>query len=277
MASNNWTNEQRYAALSLYFELEFGQFDHRNKKVIALSEVIGRSPSAISFKLGNFANLDPTLDRKGFSNVSKADRELIERFHRSPERVIEEMANAIQRFEVSSRKPRELGGGTSDLTLSGMHESPGTFDVSGRKTASRAEVTVRVGQKFFRDAVLTGYKNRCCVCGLSLTRMLEAAHIIDHSASEDEIHRLRPDNGLSLCRNHHRAFDCGYWTLRDDYRIEVDSRVHSLIKHDERIEDVLVSFDGKDIHQPFRYMPSKESIAWHRENRFAKIEPVLGK
>ncbi|MBC08469.1 HNH endonuclease [Thalassospira sp.] len=274
MAGKNWTDDQRYAALSLYFELEFGQFDQRNKKVIALSQVIGRSPSAVAFKLGNYANLDPTLDRKGFSNVSKADRELIERFHRSPERVVAEMARAIERCKLAASIDINRVG-ASDHNI-GMEEAAAAFDVSGRKTTATAEVTVRRGQSFFRDAVLTGYKNRCCVCGLSLTKMLEAAHIIDHSASDQEIHRLRPDNGLSLCRNHHRAFDCGCWTLDENYRVEIDHRMHSLVKHDQRVEEVLTCFDGKDIFQPFRYLPSKEYIAWHRENRFAQVEPVLG-
>ena len=275
MGSNNWTDDQRHAALSLYFELEFGQFDQRNKKVIALSEIINRSPSAIAFKLGNFANLDPTLNRKGFSNVSKADRELISRFHHSPDLVVSEMARVLERYDAQNAETLVFNAKQQQRYQ--MDDAVSSFDVAGRPTSREVRVKVRVGQQFFRDAVLTGYKTRCCVCGLALPRMLEAAHIIDHSASESQIHRLRPDNGLALCRNHHRAFDCGFWTLDSHFRIEVDPRMHDLTRYDENISTVITRFDGRDIIQPFRYLPSAESIEWHRENKFAKCEPEISR
>ena len=61
MARRDWTDEERYAVLKLYFELEFGQFHKGNRSVIALAGIIGRTPSAVAMKLGNFASLDPTL------------------------------------------------------------------------------------------------------------------------------------------------------------------------------------------------------------------------
>ncbi|MGJ9507539.1 HNH endonuclease [Actinotignum sp. GS-2025f] len=49
-------------------------------------------------------------------------------------------------------------------------------------------------------------RKTCEVCGMSRPEILEAAHIIPkHLDSSDS-----SDNGLLLCRNHHRAFDIGW-------------------------------------------------------------------
>lgn len=273
LVSKKWTDEERYAALKLYFELEFGQFHARNKNVIELAEVLGRTPGSIAMKLGNFASLDPTLDRGGLKNVSAADKALMARFHNQPARVIDEIERAVDRIEyqVSSQSSSVH---SHDLHR-GMRDQDIGFDISGRPTSVMRIREERLNQGFFRRAVLSGYHFQCCVCGLKFVRLLEAAHIKPHH--QDETFRLRPDNGLSLCRNHHKAFDEGYWTLGTNFDIELDPRLHKLARHDQAISDLLIAHDGQKIHQPFRYLPSKEVIDWHRENTFAKNEPVLGK
>ena len=57
----------------------------------------------------------------------------------------------------------------------------------------------------FRDKILRKFGNTCLVCGTQETTILEAAHIISVSdgGSDDA------ENGLCLCRNHHRLFDAG--------------------------------------------------------------------
>jgi len=36
----------------------------------------------------------------------------------------------------------------------------------------------RVGQSFFRRAVLSAYNNKCCITGLSIPQLLVASHIV---------------------------------------------------------------------------------------------------
>lgn len=272
MARRDWTDRERYAALKLYFELEFGQFHSKNRQIIELAEALGRTPSAVAMKLGNFASLDPTLHRAGLKGVSAADRELMLRFHNHPKRVVDEIECATDSLnlpdvEISQTvRPTEQRQGISDGAMS--------FDVSGRPTEVFRTRKERLNQGFFRRAVISGYRFQCCVCGGQLHRLLEASHIKPHK--EDETYRLRPDNGLSLCRNHHTAFDEGYWTLNHELRVEVDPQLEKLARHDPMIEAWFLRFAGEEIHKPFRYMPSLEAIDWHRENTFSKKVPAFG-
>lgn len=273
MATKKWTNEERYAALKLYFELEFGQFHSKNKNVIQLAEVLDRTPGSVAMKLCNFASLDPTLEREGLKNVSAADRELMSRFHNQPARVIDEIEKAIDR--IDSQFGQLSVANLADQRQYGFRDAGMEFNVSGRKTSALRVREERLNQGFFRRAVLSGYHFQCCVCKTKLVRLLEAAHIKPHN--EDETYRLRPDNGLALCRNHHKAFDEGYWTLGLDLTIEVDARLHRMAKYDSTIADQFLSHEGCKIIEPFRYLPSTEVIDWHRENTFAKLEPTFGR
>ena len=77
--------------------------------------------------------------------------------------------------------------------------------------------TQRIQQHFFRRAVLSSYRGRCCMSGLSESRLLIASPIV--SWSKDKESRLNPSNGLCLSALHDRAFDKGLLSLIDDWRI----------------------------------------------------------
>jgi putative restriction endonuclease len=72
----------------------------------------------------------------------------------------------------------------------------------------RAYITVtslrRVHQKGFRETVLKAYWNQYALCRLRHPELLDAAHIIGDKEDNGE-----PiiQNGLSLCKIHHSAFD----------------------------------------------------------------------
>jgi putative restriction endonuclease len=79
-----WTREQLLLALNLYHKIPFGQFDHRNFEVIKLAKLIGRTPSAVSRKLGNFASLDPYHQNrgvKGLGNAGKTTKDIWKEFY----------------------------------------------------------------------------------------------------------------------------------------------------------------------------------------------------
>ena len=87
---------------------------------------------------------------------------------------------------------------------------------------------------------------------------LEAAHIIARSAGGGS----HPSNGMALERNLHWAFDKGFFTVTDDYKIEV---------HPEAMKvPYLKSKNGLGILTPedSRSKPNKDSLKWHRENVF---------
>ena len=70
----------------------------------------------------------------------------------------------------------------------------------------------RPGQSKFRFDVLKRYGCQCAVCNIAVKELLEAAHIVakEFDGCDD------PRNGLVLCRNHHRAFDKGLFTINPD-------------------------------------------------------------
>src|SRR5215213_3365377 len=86
MATNHrlWTRDELIIAFNLYCKIPFGQIDARNSAVIALADVLGRTPASLAWKLANFARLDPALQSrgiKGASHGSKGEVEVWEEFN----------------------------------------------------------------------------------------------------------------------------------------------------------------------------------------------------
>jgi len=85
----------------------------------------------------------------------------------------------------------------------------------------------------FRNQVVEAYDGTCAVCGQRITDAnsgdyfeIEAAHIYPVSGVEvDDATEGGPDtikNGFALCRTHHWAFDNGWFTISDDYTINIE-------------------------------------------------------
>ncbi|MCT0198657.1 HNH endonuclease [Synechococcus sp. CS-1325] len=72
-----------------------------------------------------------------------------------------------------------------------------------------ARVTIAKRDHSFRDRVLRHHGLRCAVCSVSVTNLIEAAHVQPvKDGGSDNV-----SNGLPLCANHHIAFDCHLWTI----------------------------------------------------------------
>lgn len=80
-------------------------------------------------------------------------------------------------------------------------------------------IKARVGQRSFRNWVLSSYSYTCCITGIKQPELLIAAHIKPWSI--DEKNRMNPSNGLSLNALHDKAFEHGYFTIIPDYLIKV--------------------------------------------------------
>ena len=52
-----WSREQTLLAFQFYCETPFGQLHSRNKKLIELADLIGRTPGALAMKCVNIASL----------------------------------------------------------------------------------------------------------------------------------------------------------------------------------------------------------------------------
>jgi putative restriction endonuclease len=251
MTNNRWTSEQLKLAFYLYCQLPFGKLHNRNPEIIHLAGLIGRTPSALAMKLSNFASLDPAITstgRKGLEGASNLDREIWNEFHTGWEKLAVEC----------EMLRRNLGDETQLEDEAGELLVPEDYMGETRQVITEQ----RIKQNFFRRAVLSSYRGRCCMSGLSEPRLLIASHIVPWS--KDKANRLNPSNGLCLSAIHDRAFDKGLITLTDDFRVSA-----VLKRLDEPfVKEVLVPLDGKMIELPERFLPSVEFVTRHRANWF---------
>lgn len=258
MRNNRWSREQLKLAFHLYCQLPFGKLHSRNAEIMELAQLIGRTPSAVAMKLVNFASLDPAITstgRAGLGNAGSLDREIWEEFQANWEGLAVE-CNRLRTALV------ELQGQVPTLALD-PDEAIGLDDFTGE--TRRVVTEQRIKQHFFRRAVLSSYRGRCCMSGLSEPRLLIASHIVPWS--KDKANRLNPSNGLCLSAIHDKAFDKGLIALSDDFTVLVSTE----LKRSENafIQSVILPLDGRFIELPERFLPDANFVARHRLEEFA--------
>ena len=248
--SRNWTREQTLLAFKFYCETPFGQLHKRNKKIIELAGLIGRTPDALAMKCVNLASLDPKIKesgRSGLSNASSLDRQIWKEAHANWDAVIAEceILLAYLHNEKNLPEPEVLPEDERDFT----------------GEVRTALVKQRIGQAFFRRAVLSGYGGRCCISGVSDKRFLVASHIVPWN--EDETIRLHPGNGLCLSAIHDKAFDKYLFSLTDDHRIILSPELRET--KDEFLRQIFWPTENKQIALPDRFVPETSFLARHRQ------------
>jgi putative restriction endonuclease len=255
MASNNWTREELIIAFNLYCKIPFGTIHIHNPEIIALANILGRTPSAVSWKLANLASLDPSLKKRniaGASHGSKMDAQVWNEFNGDWDRLA---------FESEKLLAQKIGRPVEDVSEVDLLDLP-------RAGIERdAIVKRRVNQSFFRKAVLAAYNFRCCITGLEIPELLNASHIIPWS--KDEVNRVNPRNGLCLNAIHDRAFDRGFLTVTPDFTIKISK----LVKQEnvsEAVQDFLLRYDGMAINKPARFLPEAKFLEFHNANIFER-------
>lgn len=173
---------------------------------------------------------------------------LIEVWFSSAQRELEEILQINQSFE-------EVG--EQELVEIGTRET--TPKIYLRKSLVR--------DSFFRKAVIHAYDYRCSLCQLrvikSLTQsIVDGAHIKPFAQFYDN----KIDNGISLCKNHHWAFDKGIFSIDDNYQVMIADNFSEDSPKMKPIRD----FQGEKILLPNseEYFPHLEAIRWHRQNIF---------
>lgn len=248
-----WTRQQLLVAYGLYCRLPFGRLHRGNPEIIQAAEAIGRTPSALAMKLVNIAHIDPAIastGRTGLSNVSVKDRALWEEMH-----------NDWGQFAAASHQAmREAGA------MMTTRDAAAAEDKQERLGADRpAQTMARIGQSFFRAAVLSAYDERCCITGLSVSSLLVASHIVPWKRC-DSRDRVNPRNGLLLSSLHDKAFDAGLLTIDEALRVRVSPRV--AVAGDPFFSLAIKNYDGKPIALPEKFAPEKKFLAYHREHVF---------
>lgn len=253
-----WTREELILAINLYSKLPFGKFHKSNSEVIALANLIARTPSSVGLKLGNLASFDPMLQArgvKGASNASKLDREIWDEFYGNIETVAFESELLRAKKEL-----RNLG----DILII----EPELDNILSKQGIERERlVKVRVNQAFFREMVLAAYDGTCCITGLNEPKLLVAGHIRRWSA--DEKNRMNPHNGIAINALHDKAFEVGLITITPDYLIKVSPKLKKK-SATERVEELFLQYEGKGIYEPKKFWPDVEFLAEHNRSVFKK-------
>ncbi len=151
---------------------------------------------------------------------------------------------------------------------------PGYGDQSAAVHEARRQyvtgVTVRrLHQHKFRARVLRAYRNRCAVCQLKHTELLDAAHILPDSDPRGE---PTVQNGMALCKIHHAAFDRHILGIRPDLSVEI--RADILIEVDgPMLRYGLQEMDGNKLYLPTsnQLKPGKEFV----EARYAQFKRAV--
>ena len=253
-AGTGWTRQQLLVAFNLYCRMPFGKMHSRNPEIVKYAELIGRTPSALAMKLTNIASLDPAITstgRKGLEGASAADKAMWEEMQAGWERFAVEAQQALSALGTIT----EFEAGVSDTSI-----PDDAVDYTGSNKSVQA--TIRIGQDFFRRAVLSAYDYRCCITGLAVPRLLVASHIVPWRT--DTKNRLNPRNGLCLSMLHDKAFDVGIITIAEDMTVRVSRKQTNNADH--FFKSALLAYDGKPIALPEKFLPQAEFLAYHRNS-----------
>lgn len=263
-----WTHDELLVAMNLYCKLSFGHFHKKHPLVIEVSEAMGRTPSSVSMKLCNLASLDPYHEARGVSGLkgaSRGDRIVWDEFNSDWEKM------AL----VSESKFSELLADSENIDMaeqSSMQQQSELLDHKGplfknENTESSSLVKVRIGQRFFRQSVLSSYNSCCCVTGNPVPELLVASHIVPWCKYPE--HRLNPRNGLCLARTQDAAFDKGLVTFDDNFRLVISKYLKEYFPNDALNRDFL-NYEGVKINMPEKFSPDPLLMEKHREEMFVE-------
>jgi putative restriction endonuclease len=257
-----WTHDELLVALNLYHKLTFGQMHARQPAIMALAQKLGRGANSVAMKLCNFASLDPALKLrgvKGLAGASALDRSTWNEFH----------ANLNETVPASEEALRKLFGADEDTDLEVLPKE----GIRVRKrpvgpTEVVANVKLRRGQEYFRDAVLNNFSGRCGITQLGVRQLLVASHILPWGAHPAE--RLNVRNGLCLSRLHDAAFDRGLITFDSKLRLVLSPQLKALLPQ-RAITENFGAYAGETMHlQADAVLPEMEFLAVHRRKIFLK-------
>lgn len=256
-----WTREETILAFDLYCKVPFSKINKRNKDIIELANLLGRTPSSVGLKMANLAHFDSELRARnvsGMANASKLDEQIFQEFS--------------QNWIELSYQAQLIKAKMKNTSIDQIVEIEDVEEIVEMPAGEYREqmIKARVGQYFFRMSVLSAYRNRCCVTGMELPNMLIASHIKPWRDSDEKTERTNPSNGLCLNALHDKAFDKGLITIDKNYCI-INSKKLKEAEMDERAREWLNSYEGKQIVLPDRFYPGRTFIEYHNDVIFKGV------
>jgi putative restriction endonuclease len=259
MKRNNWSREELIIAFNLYCKIPFAQLNARNKKVVEIALLIGRTANAVALKLVNFASLDPFHQQrgvKGMQNSGKMDKVIYDEFVSDWENLIYESELLLEKYNTGDK-----------LGIEDIKKVIQTKEHTKEGRDTLRLVKTRVNQSFFRTMVLANYNSKCAVSRIDLPELLVASHIIPWAENEKE--RLNPENGICLSPLYDKLFDEGLMTLTNNFQIIFSEKILR-ISNKSVYENFFKKYENQNIMLPEKFLPQHEFLTFHRENIFEK-------
>lgn len=254
---DRWSKDEMILVFNLYFQIPFRKYTNRTPEVIALAQIMGRTPSSIALRLTNFASCDPILQSEGIKGMNahkKLCQPYWDEFFENKEDLVfksEQILAKYQETSIEAKYEKELINIPHNLT---------------GETRMR-EVKTRVNQDFFRRMVLTNYNNKCALTGIDIPDLLVASHIIPWASNEQE--RLNPKNGICLSSLYDKAFDSGLISFKDNGVVIFSKRLKANVGKDY-FSKYFLPFESFALVTPQRYYPNPLFLEWHRDEIFDK-------
>lgn len=178
-------------------------------------------------------------EKKGILKTSRIEKELENASEQYREALL--MVSGINQF-IKDVNQVINGEGTDFIPPEGPTEIP-------------IESKRRISQRLLRRRVIENYSSKCALCDVKEEDLLICSHIKPWSI--DEENRLNPSNAICLCVWHDKLFDKGYYSLSDNYEIEISKLTPKYIS--EKLQDL-------EFHSPGMDIPKTEFLRYHREN-----------
>ena len=251
MSQRLWTREEEIIVFNLYCKIPFKNSSKNHPDVIRIANLIGRSPSAVNMKIGNFGSFDENLKKQGIvglTNASKLDKDIFDEFSENWDKLAYE----------------------SELLISKLNNSNvGIIDENMPEGSEHiTTVKARINQNFFRNAVLSSYNSTCCITGICTPKLLIASHIKPWKNSTPT-EKTDPRNGICLNALHDKAFDQGYITIQKDYTITISQHLKDIYSGNI-IEQYFGTYNGKQIIMPEKFVPNQEYLEYHNDVIFQR-------
>lgn len=256
MKQNLWTREELIVAFNLYLKIPFGKTGKSNPQVIELAQILGRTPSSIGMRLGNFASVDPFHQQRGIGGLQNGKKQV--------QPIWDEFINNQEELIFLSE---QILAEKQNLTIETKYHEL-LFDLKDLKGETKLrEVKTRVNQNVFRQMVMVNYDSKCAVTGIDIPDLLYASHIIPWSQNENE--RLNPENGICLSALYDKAFDKGYIGIDKNYKIILSPNLKKK-KEQDYYSKYFAPIENTAIVTPIKYHPKKEFLEYHMDTIFNK-------
>ena len=106
--------EETIIAFNVYCKIPFKSSSKNNPTIIKYANIIGRNPSALNMKVGNFGRLDPKLKKQGITGLvhgSKLEEVVWNKFNGNWDKLTFESEKLIAEFQNKTIEENETING----------------------------------------------------------------------------------------------------------------------------------------------------------------------